>query len=784
MIKKRFISMLVLLMTAVTGAWAQEQSETIATTANIVEGTHFTISISEDSYADEDGMLADGGITVTSKNGETITKVVITCTCYTDLVNDGTTSVSSGTKEITNGGGTITVTGVNASTFTFTCSDDYPQFGQFVVYYTEASTVAVTGVTLAPTSATLTLGETETVTLIPTVLPAEATDKSVTWSSSNEAVATVTDGIVTAVAAGTATITVTTTDGAKTATCAVTVAAPAASTYTVTLKEGTEDANSWTIAPAEATTTGVAAGTEVKATYGGMKKVKSVKAKKKAPAPAGPTLDLATVTEATTVEDGYTVTGTLGANVKISIADGATVTLDGVTINGANSFDYEWAGITCLGDATIILSGTNTVKGFYQSYPGIYVPENKTVTIQGIGSLTASSSNISGVAGAGIGGGYQLACGNITIMGGSITAMGSSGAAGIGSGTNGYSCGNITITGGTINASANTGAAGIGSGSNGSFCGNITITGGNITATGGSNAAGIGSGGSASCGNITITGGIINATGTNQAAGIGSGYAANNKTASCGTITITNGVTSVTATKGNATVPNSIGVGKTGISNATNTCGTVTIGCTLDASGNPVGGTTGAITESPYTYAPSAAPAGPTAYTLAESTQGMIVGTDGKAYDVADKDNLPSGVTAAGVVVYKNGANGLAIALTDEASMMDWATACGESGAAAHTPTVEGQTWKLPSQEEWTLVKNANSGSSLNSAITNAGGTAIPTVHFDHETGTTTGKYWLSTEGGFAEAARTWGINGYDEIAVDSQDFKTSNNLVRACLAW
>ena len=62
----------------------------------------------------------------------------------------------------------------------------------------------------------------------------------------------------------------------------VTVAAPAASTYTVTLKEGTEDATSWTIAPAEATTTGVAAGTEVKATYGGTKKVKSVKAVKKA----------------------------------------------------------------------------------------------------------------------------------------------------------------------------------------------------------------------------------------------------------------------------------------------------------------------------------------------------------------------------------------------------------------------------------------------------------------------------------------------------------------------
>ena len=39
-------------------------------------------------------------------------------------------------------------------------------------------------------------------------------------------------------------------------------------------------------------------------------------------------------------------------------------------------------------------------------------------------------------------------------------------------------------------------------------------------------------------------------------------------------------------------------------------------------------------------------------------------------------------------------------------------------------------------------------------------------------------------EGGNADLARTWGINGYDEIAVDSQDLKTSNNLVRACLAW
>ena len=45
-----------------------------------------------------------------------------------------------------------------------------------------------------------------------------------------------------------------------------------------------------------------------------------------------------------------------------------------VAINGANSGDYLWAGITCESGATIILKGANTVKGFYEDHPGIYVP--------------------------------------------------------------------------------------------------------------------------------------------------------------------------------------------------------------------------------------------------------------------------------------------------------------------------------------------------------------------------------------------------------------------------
>jgi hypothetical protein len=85
-----------------------------------------------------------------------------------------------------------------------------------------AGTVAVTGVSVSPSSASVDIGE--TITLAATVSPANATNKNVTWSSSNTSVATVnSSGVVSALAAGTATITVTTQDGGKTASSAITV---------------------------------------------------------------------------------------------------------------------------------------------------------------------------------------------------------------------------------------------------------------------------------------------------------------------------------------------------------------------------------------------------------------------------------------------------------------------------------------------------------------------------------------------------------------------------------
>lgn len=89
-----------------------------------------------------------------------------------------------------------------------------------------SGTVAATGVALAPSELALTVGETSQ--LVPVVLPTNASNKAVTFSSSDDTKASVTDaGLVTAVAAGTETITVTTEDGGFTDTCAVTVAAEA-----------------------------------------------------------------------------------------------------------------------------------------------------------------------------------------------------------------------------------------------------------------------------------------------------------------------------------------------------------------------------------------------------------------------------------------------------------------------------------------------------------------------------------------------------------------------------
>ena len=329
-------------------------------------------------------------------------------------------------------------------------------------------------------------------------------------------------------------------------------------------------------------------------------------------------VNLADVTEDIVLQNGDIATGTLGGNYKVSIAAGAKVWLRDADINGTGTaYVGAWAGLTCLGDATILLEGENTVRGGDANYPGIFIPEDHTLTIDGDGVLAAISNSgkysiVYYNGGAGIGGGNEKHCGNIVINGGTITATTGYGGTGIGGGMLAR-CGSITINGGTVIAHG--GEAGIGAGVGGT-CGNISIYDGNVRAiaTGGSgtgigstqmatceniliaggtvyaesqysgsmtSGAGIGAGhnsgslgnavtplGNGTCGNITISGGSVTAIGSSNGAGIGSGGGAG-----CGTIDIGAGVVSVVATRGySAAEP----IGRGGVSS-----GTVTVDSSL-----------------------------------------------------------------------------------------------------------------------------------------------------------------------------------------------------------
>ena len=171
------------------------------------------------------------------------------------------------------------------------------------------------------------------------------------------------------------------------------------------------------------------------------------------------TINLSTRNADYEAQDGDVITGNF-TGYKLTIADGATVTLMGTNIT---------TGISCNGNATITIVGTNTASG-PDNNPGIFVPKDKTLTIQGNGSITANG----GQSAPGIGGGRWADGGNILITSGHVTASGQGLGAGIGSGGY-YSCGNITITGGTVEANAGYSGAGIGTGEEGK-CGDITIT--------------------------------------------------------------------------------------------------------------------------------------------------------------------------------------------------------------------------------------------------------------------------------------------------------------------
>ena len=237
------------------------------------------------------------------------------------------------------------------------------------------------------------------------------------------------------------------------------------------------------------------------------------------------------------------------------------LTLRDVKIDVSDTGRENHAGKAALsvqgkGNVEIELDGENELKsGAYRagleknnstSAGTLTLKDNKEA---GSGSLNAEGGALS----AGIGACYEEGTKNIIITGGTVTATGGDGGAGIGGGGfDGGGAENITITGSTVTATGGSamgfGGAGIGGGSDGrnsdSNGKNITITGSTVTAKGGNGSAGIGGGVGGSGESITITGSTVTAEGGNGAAGIGSGNGKN--------ITITDSTVTATGKYGGA----------------------------------------------------------------------------------------------------------------------------------------------------------------------------------------------------------------------------------------
>ena len=508
----------------------------------------------------------------------------LTATVSPDDAADKTVTWASADETIAtvDANGKVTAVADGQTTITVTTTDGAKTADCKVIVTKDK--VNVSGITLSETTLDKTTDD-GAVTLVATVSPEEATDKTVVWTSSNPAVAAVSaTGEVSFLDKGTATITVTATNGTPddtsddfSATCAVSVVK---NVKGLTLDKSAlmfETGNSGqlvaAVSPADASDVTVSwtssnpsvasvdASGNVKALSKGRATITADSHGFKATCEVTVGILLPNVTAAKEFIDGDIVMGQLASNVKLTIAAGATITLQDVTINGVHDGAYDWAGITCAGNATIILKGTNIVRGFHSYFPGIFIPASHTLTIQGDGKLTATPFDGGGgkARGAGIGGGFYLGgdCGNIVIKGGDITAIGGSYSAGIGGGAE-YNCGDITISGGKVTAKGGSEAAGIGNGCSPNSidglsrtCGVITISGGVVKANGGEYGAGIGSGysgmSSSNYNKILISGGTVEAKGGELAAGIGTGLG---ESPNSGPITITSGVIQVIATRG------------------------------------------------------------------------------------------------------------------------------------------------------------------------------------------------------------------------------------------
>ena len=182
----------------------------------------------------QDGVIVVESVSLSEESltlGEGETAILVVTILPGDATDKAITWTSSDEAVATVSNGVVTAVKEGTATITATAGGKSAQ----CIVTVKKDVVAVTGITLSQT--TLSLEEGKSVTLTATVQPSNATNKTVSWSSSNAAVATVSDGVVTAVKEGTATITATA--GDKSAQCTVTVKRGVVAVTSITLSQTT-----------------------------------------------------------------------------------------------------------------------------------------------------------------------------------------------------------------------------------------------------------------------------------------------------------------------------------------------------------------------------------------------------------------------------------------------------------------------------------------------------------------------------------------------------------------
>jgi len=359
-----------------------------------------------------------------------------------DAANKNVSWSSNNTAVAAVSGGVVSAVAAGTAVITVTTADG----GKTAVCTVTVSNVAVSGVSLNKSSTGITVGNTETLTAI--VAPSNAANKNVNWSSNNTAVATVSGGVVSAVSAGTAVITVTTADGGKTAVCTVTVSNISVSGVSLnksstSITVGNTETLTATVAPSNATNknvtwssnntaiatvsggvvTAVAAGmTTITATTvdGGKTASCTVNVSDVVVAVTGVNLNKsstgitignteilsATITPPTatnqnvTWNSGNTSVATVTAGGLVTAVSAGTATITVTTADGGktanctvtvNAINVTFSGVTANGSAT--QTTTQLTLNFSQSIPGLSASD---ITLSGVTGVSKGTLGGSG----------------------------------------------------------------------------------------------------------------------------------------------------------------------------------------------------------------------------------------------------------------------------------------------------------------------------------------------------------------------------------------------------